>query len=132
MKILILEDDYTSSAILQKILSEYGDVTATSDGLMAVEEFKKSIVEGFKYDLICLDIMVPEIDGQEVLRRIRAEESKNGRTNIKDRSLIVMITALNDIENVMSSFTEQAEGYIIKPFNKEKISKTLLQLKLIK
>ena len=42
-----------------------------------------------------------------------------------------MITALNDIESVMSSFTKQAEGYIIKPFNQEKISKTLLQLKLI-
>ncbi len=131
MKILILEDDYTSRTILQKILSQYGDVTTASDGLQAVEEFKKSIVEDFKFDLICLDIMVPGIDGQEVLRIIRAEETKCGRILLKDRSQIVMITALNDIENVMSSFTEQAEGYVIKPFNKDKISKTLLQLKLI-
>jgi two-component system, chemotaxis family, chemotaxis protein CheY len=131
MKILILEDDYTSSAVLQKILNQYGEVTVTSDGFRAIEEFKKSLSNDFKYDLICLDIMVPQIDGQEVLRMIRAEELKAGRARLKDRSQIIMITALNDIENVMSSFTEQAEGYIIKPFSKEKISKTLLQLKLI-
>ncbi len=81
--------------------------------------------------MVCLDIMVPEMDGQEVLRIMRAEERKAGRKLLKDKSHIVMITALNDIENVMSSFTEQAEGYIIKPFNKEKISKTLIQLGLI-
>lgn len=131
MKILILEDDFTSSAILQRILSEYGEIIATSDGLSAVNEFKKSLANNEKFDLVCLDIMVPEIDGQEVLRIIRAEERKAGRISLNDRSHVVMITALNDIENVMSSFTEQAEGYIIKPFNKEKISKTLIQLELI-
>ena len=86
MKILILEDDYTSRAILQKILSEYGDVTPTSDGRMTVNEFKKSIDNNTKYDLICLDIMVPEIDGHEVLKIIREEETKSGRIRLKDRS----------------------------------------------
>jgi two-component system chemotaxis response regulator CheY len=131
MRILILEDDFTSSAILQRILSEFGEVTVTANGREAVEIYKSSLNKSEKFDLICLDIMVPELDGQEVLKMIRNEEKKLKKDSLLDRAQIVMITALNDIENVMESFTEQCEGYIIKPFNKDKIMKTLSQLGLI-
>lgn len=131
MKILIMEDDFTSATVLQKIMSEFGDVTLASDGKEAITIYTNSFTNGERYDLICLDIMVPEIDGQEVLRIIRNHEIENGNSSLEKRSKIVMITALNDIDNLMESFREQCEGYIIKPFSREKIRRTLSQLNVI-
>ncbi len=131
MKILIMEDDFTSATVLQKIMSEFGDVTLASDGKEAISIYTDNFTNGERYDLICLDIMVPEIDGQEVLRIIRNHEIENGNSSLEKRSKIVMITALNDIDNLMESFREQCEGYIIKPFSREKIRRTLSQLNVI-
>lgn len=131
MTILIMEDDFTSATVLQKIMSEFGDVTLASDGKEAVAIYLDNHSKGAKFDLICLDIMVPEIDGQEVLKIIRTHEIENGNNSLQKRSKIVMITALNDIENLMESFREQCEGYIIKPFSREKIRRTLNQLNIV-
>ena len=131
MKILVMEDDFTSATVLQKIMSEFGDVTLAIDGKVAVNLYMESFKKGERYDLVCLDIMVPEIDGQEVLRIIRTHEIENGINSLANRSKIVMITALNDIDNLMESFREQCEGYIIKPFSREKIRHTFNQLNLI-
>ncbi len=130
MKILIMEDDFTSATVLQKILSEFGDVTIASDAKEAVAIYLDNFSKGGHFDLICLDIMVPEIDGQEVLKIIRNHEIEHGNNSLLKRSKIVMITALNDIENLMESFREQCEGYIIKPFSREKIRRTLDQLSI--
>lgn len=131
MRILVMEDDFTSATVLQKIMSEYGEVIVAGDGREAVNIYFDYASKNQRFDLICLDIMVPEIDGQEVLKIIRNHETENGMNNLKLRAKIVMITALNDIDNLMSSFREQCEGYIIKPFSREKINKTLSQLDLI-
>ncbi len=131
MRILIMEDDFTSATVLQKIMSEYGEVVIASDGREAVDIYLDNANKKQRFQLICLDIMVPEIDGQEVLKIIRNHENENGLSNLKLRAKVVMITALNDIDNLMSSFREQCEGYIIKPFSREKINKTLSQLGLI-
>lgn len=131
MRILLLEDDLMSRILLQKILSEFGEVMAVVNGAEAIQAYKAALTSGMKYDLICLDIMVPEIDGQAVLYHIRELEEKLGRDRLNDRSTIVMITALNDKNNLMTAFNHQCEGYILKPFSKEKIEESLSELGLI-
>ena len=131
MKILILEDELTARLLLQKMMSDFGEVDAVVNGREAVDMFEESAQNGYLYDMVCLDIMVPEMDGHEVLRRIRTIEEEYELDSLDKRAKVVMITALNDQGNFMSAFHEQCEGYIFKPFSKEKIVKTMKQLGLI-
>lgn len=132
INILIMEDESTSRFLLKQIMKEYGTVTDVDDGLKALNAYKKSVEDKEYYDLICLDIMVPEMDGQEVLQRIRQIEEEMHLDRLNVQSKVIMITALDDSDNFLNSFKEQADGYIIKPFDKEKIERTIKKLKLIK
>lgn len=131
MKSLIVDDDFVSRRILQTILSGYGESHVAVDGKEALAAFEQSLAEKSPYDVICLDIMMPEMDGQEVLKRIRELEEENGIFG-SDSSKIVMTTALDDSENIKKAFREQCESYLIKPINKAKLIKILISFGLIK
>lgn len=130
MKSLIVDDDFFSRRILQTILSTYGECHVAVDGKEALFAFEQAIAEEAPYNLICLDIMMPEMDGQEVLKNIRKiEEKKNmfGNDSVK----IIMTTALDDNENIKKAFREQCESYLIKPISKSKLLKIIEDFGLI-
>lgn len=125
MRILIVDDDVTSGLVMQKMLSRYGETTIASDGKQAFNVFKEHILKKQPFELMFLDIMLPEMDGQEVLKYIRDFELNNailGSDGIK----IIMTTALDDNKNIMTAFRSQCEGYIVKPISLTKI-KTQMQ-----
>jgi two-component system, chemotaxis family, chemotaxis protein CheY len=124
MKILIAEDDLINRKILSKILSEYGECDITVDGLEAVDAFVMAWEEGEPYDLLCLDIMMPKIDGLQALKTIRNIEKKQGIKN-KQRVKVMMITALNDQETIKDSYQAGCEAYIAKPIDMAKLAATL-------
>ena len=131
MKILIVDDDFTNRKILSKYLSGYGQCDMAVDGKEAVAAFKSALDEWEAYDLICLDIMMPEMDGQEALKQIRqyeAEKNINGLDTVK----ILMTTALDDSDNIKTAFREQCEGYLVKPIDKQKLIEKIKELDLIK
>lgn len=130
MKILIAEDDFVSRRLLQAILLPYGSCDTAEDGREAVEKFNNAVKEKSPYDLICLDIMMPEMDGQEVLQEIRKLEEEHGIVGL-DGVKIIMVTALGDYENVIKAFRDQCEAYYIKPINKERLLETIQKLGLI-
>ena len=78
MKTLIVEDEFTSRRLLQKILAAYGECDIAIHGKEALEAFRLARDEREPYDLICLDIMMPEMDGQETLKMIRKTEEEMG------------------------------------------------------
>lgn len=127
MKILVAEDDATSAKILVKMLSGYGKADIAVDGVEAMESFKDALQTGDPYDLVCLDIMMPRMDGQEVLTRIREHEEKRGITGFRGVK-IIMTTALDDFNDIMRSFRGQCEGYLIKPIQKGKLAGELDKL----
>jgi two-component system chemotaxis response regulator CheY len=131
MKFLVVEDDVVSYTIVEKILSRFGRCVIATDGLAAVNSFESALKTGERFDLICLDIMLPEINGQEVLKRIRNLEKKHGILG-EDCVKIVMMTALGDNRNIIEAFRSQCEGYIIKPVTKEKILLQLTALDLLR
>jgi len=131
MKSLIVDDDFFSRRVLQTILSSHGECHVAIDGTEAIFAFEQAFAEESPYDVICLDIMMPEMDGQEVLKRIREFELKKcvlGSDSVK----IVMTTALDDSENIKMAFREQCESYLIKPISKTKLLKILSDFGLVK
>lgn len=130
MKILIVEDEFGSRKLLQKFLSPYGVCDMAVDGDEAVEAFSLAMKDNDPYDLVCLDIMLPKKDGQEVLKEIRGIEKDNGKYGL-DGTKIIMTTALNDPKNIMEAFKSQCEAYIPKPITKQKLLEEMKSLGLL-
>lgn len=128
MRTLVIEDDYVSGKVIKKMLSSYGECDVAATGEKGLEMFFSAVDSGKNYDVICLDIMMPEMDGHEVLKRLRAGEEKRGLENpVK----IIMTSALGDFGNIKEAYREQCEDYIVKPIEKYKIEAALRKLELI-
>jgi len=130
MKTLVVEDDFTSRLLLQTILKAYGECHVAADGTEALAAFLEAERTEQPYQLICLDIMMPDLDGKEVLRSIRAIEEASGRAPMT-WSHIVMTTALGDSRTVVDSFDNMCSAYLVKPIEKAKLLDCLRQLRLI-
>ena len=117
-RILIMEDDPVSGKLMQKYLDPYGDCTLVVDGRAAIEVFEQAVLNGDIYHLLVLDIMVPEIHGKDVLKRIREIESQHGIPAAR-RSRAIMTTALSDTGNVVESFKGHCDAYLVKPIDRK-------------
>lgn len=76
MKILLAEDDFASRKFMTNYLEKYGDCDITVDGEEAVDAFLMALEDGEPYDLICLDVMMPVLDGYQALKAIRDIEKE--------------------------------------------------------
>jgi len=130
MKTLIVEDDFTSRLLLQELLKGYGPSHVAVNGKEAVEATRLALEAGEPYDLICLDIMMPEMDGQQALREIRAQEEARGIIS-SNGAKIVMTTALGDLKNVSAAYSGLCDGYLTKPIQKAKLLEELRKLGLM-
>lgn len=131
MKILIAEDDLASRRFLSKFLSQYGEVDLVVDGLEALDAYLIAIKEKAPYDLICLDIMMPKVDGVKVLRAIRDFESKQA-VKIEQRVKVIMTTALAETDYVNQAFEIGCEAYAAKPIDTHKMLEVIKKLGLLK
>ena len=130
MKTLIVEDDFTSRLLLQELLKSYGPSHVAVNGEEAVEAVNVALEAGEHYDLICLDIMMPKMDGHVALRIFRDQEEARGIRS-SEGAKIVMTTALSDIQSVMEAYRNLCDGYLTKPIEKAKLLEELRKLKLI-
>jgi len=131
MKTLIVEDDFTSRLILQEILKQFGPTHIAVNGKEAVDAMRVALKAGTPYDLVCLDIMMPEMDGKEALKQMRGLEVEKGvRSTLGAK--IIMTTALDDVKCFNQSFWELADAYLIKPIDRSKLLGELRKMGLIK
>jgi two-component system, chemotaxis family, chemotaxis protein CheY len=131
MKTLIVEDDFTSRKLLQEILKHYGQGDIAVNGVEAVDAMSIALEAEKPYDLICLDIMMPEMDGHSALREIRMLEEIRGIPPSK-RTKIIMTTALASMKDVMAAYHGMCDAYLLKPIEKAKFLQELRNLNLIK
>jgi two-component system, chemotaxis family, chemotaxis protein CheY len=130
MKTLIVEDDFTSRLLMQELLKDFGLPHVAMRGQEAVEAVRIALEAGQPYKLICLDIMMPDMDGQQVLIAIRALEEAKGIFS-SDGAKILMTTSLDDMQNKIRSFSNLCDGYMVKPIYKEKLLDELRKFGLI-
>ena len=117
LKILIIEDEYNLEDAIKSILvEERYDVTINTDGEIGLDNALSGI-----YDLIILDVMLPHVNGFEILKKIREE-----KIEVK----VIMLTAKNSIEDKMQGFQGGADDYLTKPFYMEELlARVNLQLR---
>ena len=132
MRILIVEDDFTSRKLMQMILSPHGDCDIAVNGEECVQAFAEALDAGKPYDLVCLDIMMPMKDGHQALKELRALERDRG-IQAADECKVIMTTALDDPRNVVEAYYKGgATSYIPKPIDKQMFLQLLRNLELIK
>jgi two-component system chemotaxis response regulator CheY len=132
MRILVAEDDFISRRLIKDILIPYGECDIVVDGEEAVKAFQLAWDEKKPYDLVCLDIMMPNVNGQEALRRIRVVEKEKGVQGPKEAK-VIMITVLDDPKTVVEALHKGgATSYIVKPISKGKLLDELRSLGLIR
>ena len=130
MKTLIVDDDFTSRLLLQEILKRFGETHIAVNGKEAGAAVRAAMDACAPYDLICLDIMMPEMDGREALKQIRGLEDERGITSSQGAK-IVMTTALDQVKDVAQAFYGLCDAYLCKPIEKGKLLEQLLEFGLI-
>ncbi|MCG6552808.1 MAG: response regulator [Candidatus Magnetominusculus sp. LBB02] len=119
MRVLIAEDDSTSRSFMRSFLEPYGDCDLALNGAEAVDAFKLANEEGKPYDLICMDVMMPEMDGITALKAIRDMEKAAGVVK-EDEVKVVMTTALDSPKDVIEAYYRGGcTDYLTKPIDRQ-------------
>jgi two-component system chemotaxis response regulator CheY len=124
MRVLVVEDEPVSSKVLCTMLSRYGDVSSVENGKEAINQFLEALDNDEPFDLVLLDIMMPEVNGQEALAEIRAIESERGISS-KSACRVIMTTALDDPQNLYLAHASGCNDYLVKPIRRESLMKLL-------
>ena len=130
MRTLIVDDNFINRNYLLKLLQPLGECDVAVNGTEAVDAYRNSLETKELYDLICMDLKMPEMDGHEALSQIRDIEKDKG-VKEEDQIKIIMTTAINDHKSILESFRYKCKSYLVKPIMKDQLYQELEKLKLI-
>jgi two-component system, chemotaxis family, chemotaxis protein CheY len=121
MKTLVVDDLFENRKLMLNLLSGHGGCDMVSNGEEALNLFFSAIEDDEPYDLVLLDIMMPGMDGHEVLQAMRAKESEHEMMG-EDETVIIMITAAHSPRNVLNAFFKGGcTDYIEKPVSRDQL-----------
>lgn len=131
MKCLIVDDDQLGRELIAEYLGDLAAFDMATNGREAVEHYQAAIESGSPYDLIILDIIMPEMNGHEAAKTIRRMEQEKKIQPDKGVNIIVL-SALNTPKDVIETYVSaQSAAHLIKPVTREKLLLTLNKLGLI-
>ena len=127
MRILIVDDNLKNIKLLKAILSPYGECESGEGGKAAICAFKKAWNDWRPFSFIFLDIVMPDMDGEQVLADIR-EMEKDKNIHQQHRVKIIMVSAHSDERLFKRCIQGGCDDFIVKPFNKDTVAKKLKKL----
>ena len=130
MKILVVDDDEATREMIKSFLEPYGTCDTAEDGDQCLSKVREALRDGKKYDLILLDIVMPNLDGHQALRWIREVEQDAGLM-IGDGAKIIMTTMRDGSKDIMQAFKEACDSYVLKPVRKDALLKEMKKLGLV-
>ena len=125
MKVLIIEDVTLCQKILERLLGDQAQCDTYANGQEGLQAFRQTSQTDNPYDVVFLDVMMPGMNGFDVLQEIRSSDPKSEKTKV------IMATSISDKKNVSKAIAYGCDGYVIKPYNKEEIMKQLKRLALV-
>lgn len=120
MKILIVDDNEAARKLLKIRFSRYGDLKMVNGGAEAITAFKEAFKTDERFDLICLDYCMPNMDGIEVLKAIRQIESEH-QVAWDNHVRILMVSASDCESAVTKAYAYGCDSFMLRPFRKEQI-----------
>ena len=114
MRILIVDDDKTNTNLLASMVAKLGESETAHSGKEAISVFKSAWEDWRPFDLIFLDILMPEMDGCEVLIKIR-ELEKEKQIADKFKASIIMVSGVSEKEMVMACLRDGCDDFLVKP-----------------
>ena len=128
VRIMVIDDDITSRLLLRKLLSGYGNCELEDNGKTALGAFLEALGGEAPFDLIFLDILMPEMDGHEFLQTVRQMEDQWAVPPGREVK-VVMTTSLNSPKEATRAFFKGlATGYLVKPVDKKAIDGVISEL----
>lgn len=127
MKSLVAEDDATNRKLLQSFLCRFGRCDIALDGKQAVEAVSLALQGRQSYDLVCMDLRMPVMDGLEAIREIRKREEAAG---VAGFIKIIVTTAHTDQQSVTEALLGRCNSYLVKPIDIAKLRAELKNLGL--
>ena len=124
MKILVIDDEMAALTKMKILMNEYGDCTMVTNGHQALQQCAKAIQSGAPFDLITIDIQLPEMNGIELLAAInKLENSRNSQISKK-----IMVTASGTRDNLLKATFKGCDGFIVKPVRRDTIAEKMSSL----
>ena len=130
MRVLIVDDDFYSRVMLHDMLRPVAECHIAVNGEEALGAFKKALEDGRPYDLVCMDLVMPEMDGQQALREMRGYEEEMGLSDVQ-RCKAIVISMLEDSRETNDAFfLGGADCFLVKPIEEERFMAELRALGL--
>jgi len=129
MKCLIVDDEVFCREFVVTLLKDVADCRQAGSGKEAVTSYTEALDSADPFDLIILDIMMPDMSGHDAAKLIRSLEKERKVPNVK----IIMLTALNSPSDAMDSFfNAQSAAYLVKPISKDGLFNVISKLGLLR
>lgn len=128
VKCLVVDDDELGRELIAQYLEGVADCEMAENGLKAVEMFRAAFEGGNPYDLIILDIVMPEMDGHAAAKEIRTIEREWG-VSINEGVRIVVLSSLNTPSDVIQAYVSaKSAAHLVKPVQPDKLLATLKKM----
>jgi two-component system chemotaxis response regulator CheY len=125
LNILIVEDSVSAQKKLQSILCPYAKCTLAANGAQAINIVEKSFKAGKHFDLIVMDVIMPELDGLSAAKEIRELEEKYD-IQPANRQTIIILTVVKKPANILQAqYQCGADAYIAKPYTQDNVLETI-------
>jgi two-component system chemotaxis response regulator CheY len=125
-RFLIVDDDELSRTILWDFFSEFASCDTAENGYEAIKLFKKAVIDGAPYDLVCTDINMPVSDGHDLIKKIRECEAAYPIINYMRTKIFVISVSGSAADMTHALLDGDCDDYVVKPFHRERL-KSLLE-----